>query len=83
VLAVTSEAPWPLDSGGHLRTFHLLRALSEAFDVRLVTAAPNSTAAAIDSQGISVSAAAVRKRAPMVELAAAAAAFVGRPTCDA
>ena len=26
VLAVTSELPWPLNTGGHLRTFHLLAA---------------------------------------------------------
>jgi glycosyltransferase involved in cell wall biosynthesis len=36
VLAVTSEVPWPLNSGGHLRTFHLLRTLTARFDVRLV-----------------------------------------------
>ena len=36
VLAVTSEVPWPLNSGGHLRTFHLLRTLAQRFDVRLV-----------------------------------------------
>jgi glycosyltransferase involved in cell wall biosynthesis len=37
VLAVTSEPPWPLDSGGHLRSFHLMRTLASKFDVRLVT----------------------------------------------
>jgi glycosyltransferase involved in cell wall biosynthesis len=37
VLAVTSEPPWPLDSGGHLRSYHLLRMLASRFDVRLVT----------------------------------------------
>ena len=26
ILAVTSELPWPLNTGGHLRTFHILRA---------------------------------------------------------
>lgn len=36
VLATTSELPWPLDTGGHLRTFHLLRALARRFRVRLV-----------------------------------------------
>lgn len=36
VLAVTSELPWPLNTGGHLRTFHLLRALAQRFRVRLV-----------------------------------------------
>jgi glycosyltransferase involved in cell wall biosynthesis len=40
VLAVTSELPWPLDRGGHLRTFHLLRALASANRVRLI--APSS-----------------------------------------
>src|SRR4051812_17394150 len=38
LLAVTSELPWPLDTGGHLRTFHLLRTLAGRFRVRLVTA---------------------------------------------
>jgi glycosyltransferase involved in cell wall biosynthesis len=37
VLAVSSELPWPLDTGGHLRTFHLLRTLAERFRVRLVS----------------------------------------------
>ena len=37
VLAVTSEPPWPLDSGGHLRSYHLLRMLASRFDLRLVT----------------------------------------------
>lgn len=36
VLAVTSQQPWPLNSGGHLRTFHLLNALSQECDVRLI-----------------------------------------------
>jgi glycosyltransferase involved in cell wall biosynthesis len=40
VLAVTSELPWPLDTGGHLRTFYLLRALAARHNVRLLTAAP-------------------------------------------
>ena len=36
VLAITSEPPWPLDSGGHLRTFHLLKAIAARADLRLV-----------------------------------------------
>lgn len=36
MLAVTSEPPWPLDSGGHLRTFHLLRALHARTRLRIV-----------------------------------------------
>jgi glycosyltransferase involved in cell wall biosynthesis len=30
VLAITSELPWPLNTGGHLRTYHMLKALSRA-----------------------------------------------------
>jgi len=36
LLAITSELPWPLNSGGHLRTYHLLHALGRAYDVGLV-----------------------------------------------
>lgn len=38
VLAITSELPWPLNTGGHLRTFHLMKSLAKRFDVRLVAA---------------------------------------------
>jgi polysaccharide biosynthesis protein PslH len=37
ILAVTSEPPWPLDTGGHLRSYYLLAALAAKFDMRLVT----------------------------------------------
>jgi glycosyltransferase involved in cell wall biosynthesis len=41
VLAVSSELPWPLDTGGHLRTFHLLRYLARDLgEVRLVVPCP-------------------------------------------
>jgi glycosyltransferase involved in cell wall biosynthesis len=36
VLAVTSEPPWPLNSGGHLRSYHLLKALAAETDLRVV-----------------------------------------------
>lgn len=36
VLAVTSEPPWPLDSGGHLRSFFLLKALASRAELRVV-----------------------------------------------
>ena len=39
VLAITSEIPWPLDSGGHLRTYHLLRMLATRFRVRVIVPA--------------------------------------------
>lgn len=43
VLAVTSQLPWPLNTGGHLRTFHLMRSLATCFRVRLIAgvAEPN------------------------------------------
>src|SRR5262249_41201981 len=37
LLVISSELPWPFNTGGHIRTFHLLRALAREFDVRLVT----------------------------------------------
>lgn len=37
VLAITSELPWPLNTGGHLRSFHILRSLATRFDLRVVT----------------------------------------------
>lgn len=37
ILALTSELPWPLNTGGHLRSYHLLRALARRFRVRLIT----------------------------------------------
>ena len=36
VLAITSELPWPLDSGGRLRTFHVQAALAKSCDLRLI-----------------------------------------------
>lgn len=36
ILAISSELPWPLNSGGHLRTYHLLKSLATEFDVRLM-----------------------------------------------
>ncbi len=38
VLAITSELPWPLNTGGHIRTFHLMRALAKRYEVRLIAA---------------------------------------------
>ena len=36
VLALTSEPPWPLNSGGHIRTFHLLSALARQTELRVI-----------------------------------------------
>jgi glycosyltransferase involved in cell wall biosynthesis len=49
VLAVTSQVPWPLDTGGHLRSFHLLRTLARHFRVRLVVPAAEGQGSALDA----------------------------------
>ena len=36
ILAITSELPWPLNTGGHIRTYHLLRSLARRFRLRLI-----------------------------------------------
>lgn len=55
ILAVTSQLPWPLDSGGHIRSFHLLRALARRFDVRLVTGSlGRADSAPFEAEGIHV-----------------------------
>jgi len=46
LLFVSQQAPWPLDSGGNLRSYHLLRALSERYAVTLVATDPGGEAAA-------------------------------------
>jgi polysaccharide biosynthesis protein PslH len=43
LLSITSEVPWPLNSGGHLRTFHLQNALGRDFDATLVCPANPQT----------------------------------------
>jgi polysaccharide biosynthesis protein PslH len=51
VVAITSQIPWPLDRGGHLRTFHLLRALATHFRVVLVTSSSRDEREAIEALG--------------------------------
>jgi glycosyltransferase involved in cell wall biosynthesis len=83
VLAVTSELPWPLNTGGHLRTFHLLRALSRRLRVRLVSAVlagQESGVESLDRMGIAVCPALVAARSGWKEaLRAATAAARGQP----
>jgi polysaccharide biosynthesis protein PslH len=59
VVAVTSQAPWPLDSGGHLRTYHLMRSLAARLDVRLVAPVSaermDDSAAALATAGVAPS----------------------------
>jgi polysaccharide biosynthesis protein PslH len=83
ILAITSEPPWPLNTGGHLRTFHLLRALARRFHIRLVTAATVEQGPAIEalrSHQIDIHPATVAPRAGWREvLRATAAAARGEP----
>ncbi len=83
ILAVTSELPWPLNTGGHLRTFHLLRALAQRFRVRLVSATRPGQESSIDplrQVGIAVCPAKVGPRVVWKEgLRAAAAAVLREP----
>ena len=46
LLFVSQQAPWPLDSGGNLRTYHLLCALQERYEVTLLATDPGGEAAA-------------------------------------
>jgi glycosyltransferase involved in cell wall biosynthesis len=82
-LAVTSELPWPLNSGGHLRSFHLLRALARRFRIRLVAAAlpdERPSIEALSQIGIIVCPVDVGPRVAWREgLRAAAAAARGEP----
>jgi polysaccharide biosynthesis protein PslH len=71
VLAATSEVPWPLNSGGHIRSFHLMKALAAATDFRLVCPVPPAQESGIEAlraAGIDVRPAAVPSRAPWGEL---------------
>src|SRR5262245_9142460 len=83
ILAITSQIPWPLNCGGHLRSFHLLRAMAARFDVRLattVTATQADGVAALEQQGIRLCPAWVGNRARWREaLRAASAVVIGEP----
>ncbi len=83
VLAVSSELPWPLNTGGHLRTFHLLRALARRCTVRLVTVVEgldHPGFAVLREHGVEVEPGLVPPRHPLREaLRAARAALRGEP----
>jgi glycosyltransferase involved in cell wall biosynthesis len=48
VLAVSSQIPWPLDRGGHIRTYHMLKGLSRSFDVSLIAGDHPDAASAVE-----------------------------------
>lgn len=83
VLAVTSEIPWPLDTGGHIRSFNILKALARRFDVALVApvnAADKAAEGIFRSQGVELVGVAVGRRHPLGELQRVLAAIAwGEP----
>src|SRR5207245_1201102 len=81
LLAVTSQVPWPLDRGGHLRTYHLLRRLAGSFRVRLVAADTEPRGDAVEalrSVGIELRVARVSPRTAWGEATRALGAFARR-----
>lgn len=83
VLAITSELPWPLNTGGHIRSFHLLRAVARRFDLRVIAgveSADHPGLAVMREHGVTVLPAVTGPRRPMAEAARAArATFGGEP----
>jgi polysaccharide biosynthesis protein PslH len=83
VLAITSELPWPLDSGGHLRTFHVLKRLAQEFDFRLlvpIIGDRSADIATLKNHGIQVIPVPVPERTRLAEAKRLlAAGLVGEP----
>jgi glycosyltransferase involved in cell wall biosynthesis len=70
VMVITSEIPWPLNTGGHIRSFHILKALSEQFNVRVIAGAEftdDPGLPALGRHGIRVIPAFQKKRNPIRE----------------
>lgn len=82
ILAVTSEVPWPLSSGGRLRSHHLLKRLASRHDVRLVVPVTPDRVGDLDgvrAAGIDVVPVPVRGGWLRTATGAASAAVSGRP----
>lgn len=78
VAVITSELPWPLNTGGHLRTFHLLTALADQFDVKLLTSVscPNDPGISVlEDHGLTVRVCCTRPGRRAAELPRVASAF--------
>lgn len=70
VLAVTGQMPWPLNTGGHLRTFHMLRAISRQHRLRLVVPMRPGEEEALSQlrqQGLTIRAVPVSQRTALSE----------------
>jgi polysaccharide biosynthesis protein PslH len=80
VLAITSELPWPLNTGGHIRSFHLLKAVARRFDLRVVAGVESAGHPGLEvmrAQGVTVLPAVTGPRRPVAEAARAARATLG------
>jgi glycosyltransferase involved in cell wall biosynthesis len=81
ILAITSELPWPLDTGGHIRSFHLLTGLARQFQVRLVAGVTRPQAdgvTALERGGVRVQPVALGRRRPLDEAARLLSAAIRR-----
>ena len=70
ILAITSELPWPLNTGGHLRTCFLLKAIAGQFDLTLVVpigGGDEEGVQALSGFGIKVEGVEVSPRSPLGE----------------
>lgn len=70
VMVITSEIPWPLNTGGHIRSFHILKALSQQFNVRVIAGVEtvdDPGLQALGRNGIRVVPAFQSKRSPLGE----------------
>jgi polysaccharide biosynthesis protein PslH len=79
VLVITSELPWPLNTGGHIRSFHVLKSLSQQFDVRVIAGvemADDPGLPALGRNGVRVVPAFQSKRKPLAEFGRVARALV-------
>ncbi len=83
VLAITSELPWPLNTGGHIRSFHLLRSVARRSELRVVAGvdtADDPGLAVMREHGITVLPAVTGPRQQVNEAARAARAMLkGEP----
>lgn len=70
ILAITSELPWPLDTGGHIRSFHILTGLAPSMDVRVVAGLTDRSmdgVAALERRGVRVVPVHLGARRPLAE----------------
>ncbi len=77
VLALSSELPWPLDSGGRIRTYHLLSGIAAVTRLTLIAPSsmtPSDAVRALEARGIDVVVVPVEPRTIRGEIIRAAAA---------